>query len=177
MKFRDLPLDGACLIELEPQVDERGFFARSFCVDELADHGKPITIAQENVSFNRRRGTLRGMHLQREPNGEVKIVRCTRGAIYDVIVDVRAASPTRARWTGVELTASNRNALYVPRGFAHGFLTLEDDTEVAYAMGSRYVPGAGTGYRYDDPAFAIAWPFAPVVISPRDLAFSPYSTP
>ncbi len=174
MKVTPLALGGVFLVDLEPRADERGFFARSFCVDEFASRGIPMAVLQENVSYNAQRGTLRGMHFQREPHGEKKLIRCTRGAIHDVVVDVREGSPTRGRSVAVELTAENRSALYVPSGFAHGFLTLSDGAEVLYAMGTPYVAELAAGFRYDDPAFAIRWPFAPVIISTRDLEFPPF---
>jgi dTDP-4-dehydrorhamnose 3,5-epimerase len=168
--FSETEIAGAFVIDLERRADERGFFARTFCQDELAARGLNPTIAQENVSYNARRGTLRGLHFQRDPHGETKIVRCTRGGIYDVIVDLRPAGATYKRWLARELTDENRRALYVPVGFAHGFLTLTDDTEVLYLMGTRYAAAAATGYRWNDPAFAIAWPFAPSIVSASDLA-------
>lgn len=171
MILHETPLQGAFVLEPERRIDARGFFARTFCVDELGARGLRMESVQENISFNTKRGTLRGMHFQREPHGETKIVRCTRGGIFDVIVDVREGSATRGRWTARELTAENRLALYVPVGFAHGFLTLSDDVEVLYLMGTRYVPDAAAGYRYDDPVFAITWPFAPTVIAEKDLSF------
>ncbi len=174
MIFHETSLQGALVIELEPRADDRGFFARTFCVEELAVRGLRMEIVQENVSYNAKRGTLRGMHLQRAPHGETKIVRCTRGAIFDVIVDVREESPTCGRWISRELTAENRLALYVPVGFAHGFMTLTDDAEVLYLMGARYFADAAFGYRYDDPTFAIEWPFAPIVIADKDMSFSPF---
>jgi dTDP-4-dehydrorhamnose 3,5-epimerase len=169
MIFRETPLSGAFVIELEPSHDERGFFARTFCEREFRAHGLDPCVAQCNVSYNRRRGTLRGLHLQRAPHEEDRVVRCTAGAIYDVIVDVREGSSTRGRWLAVTLSASERNQLYVPKGFAHGFLTLEDDVEVAYQMSVPYAQESAGGYRYDDPAFAIEWPFEPTVVSQRDL--------
>lgn len=173
MIFHETPLDGAFVVEPERRVDERGFFARTFCMDEFASRGLQVELVQENVSYSARRGTLRGMHFQRAPHGETKVVRCTRGAIFDVIVDIREGSTTRGRWISRELSEDNRLAFYVPIGFAHGFLTLTNDTEVLYLMGKRYVPAAASGYRYDDPAFSIAWPFAPIVIAAKDLSFPP----
>lgn len=168
MVFRELPLAGAYLIEIEPHRDERGFFARTFCTDEFYAVGLDPHVSQTSVSYNRQRGTLRGLHLQRAPHEEDRLVRCTSGAIFDVLVDVRAGSPTRGRWHAVTLTAAERNQLWVPRGFAHGFLTLEDDVEVSYQMSVPFEPGSSAGYRYDDPTFAIAWPFPPEVVSQRD---------
>lgn len=174
MRFEPCPLDGAYVIELEPHHDERGFFARSYCDEEFGAHDLHTTWPQCNVSYNARAGTLRGMHWQDPPHAEVKLVRCTRGAIHDVIVDLRPDSPTHLQSFGVDLTAANRKQLYIPEGFAHGFLTLEDDTEVFYHMGSAFVPGVGRGARYDDPAFGIAWPREIVTISERDHTYPDY---
>jgi dTDP-4-dehydrorhamnose 3,5-epimerase len=169
--FTETKLPGAVLVELEPARDERGFFARSYCEREFRERGLATRFPQCNVSFNHARGTLRGMHYQLEPHAEVKLVRCTAGAIFDVIVDLRAGSPMRLQWTGVELSARNRSALYIPEGFAHGFLTLEDATEVFYQMGAFHEPGAARGLRWDDPTLAIDWPAAPAVISARDASY------
>jgi dTDP-4-dehydrorhamnose 3,5-epimerase len=171
VKFIEQRLPGVFLIELERHADERGFFARSFCVDELARAGLHGDFPQGNVSYNHRRHTLRGMHYQAAPHGEVKIVGCTAGAILDVVVDLRAESPTRLAWCAVELTPASGAQLYIPAGFAHGFLTLADDTEVSYRMGARYVPDAARGLRWDDPRLAIAWPARPAVISERDATY------
>lgn len=171
MIFRETKLAGAYTIELEPHADERGFFARSFCAEEFADHGLVAHWAQSNVSFNERRGTLRGMHWQTPPHEEVKLVRCTKGAIYDVIVDVRAGSPTAGVWVGVELSEKNRRMLYIPGGFAHGFLTTADKTEVFYEMSSPHVPEAARGFCWSDPQVGIDWPESVQVISDRDAAF------
>ena len=171
MKFLPTPLAGAYLIELEQLEDERGFFARSFCQNEFRAHGRDPVVAQCNVSFNRKRGTLRGLHYQAEPHAEAKLVRCTRGAVWDVIVDLRKSSPTMRKWHAVELTAENRRALYIPAGFAHGFQTLADDTEVLYQMSEFYHPESARGVRWDDRRLAIGWPIKDAVISPRDRAF------
>jgi dTDP-4-dehydrorhamnose 3,5-epimerase len=173
MRLRQTPLAGAWVIELEQLGDERGWFARSFDVDEFRERGLDPTIVQCNVSFNPRRGTLRGMHYQADPHGESKLVRCVRGAIFDVAVDLRADSATRCRWHGVELSAENRLGYYIPAGLAHGFQTLTDDCEVLYQMGHRYVPEAGRGVRWDDPAFAIQWPAVDGArtISEKDMAY------
>lgn len=171
MKFLPTPLAGAYLVELEPLEDERGFFARSFCQNEFRALGLDPVVAQCNVSFNRRRGTLRGLHYQAEPHAEAKLVRCTRGAIWDVIVDLRSNSPTARQWFAAELTAENRRSLYVPAGFAHGFQTLADDTEVFYQMSEFYHPEAARGIRWDDPVLAIPWPIKDAVVSPRDRGF------
>lgn len=168
MEFRETALPGAYVIELEPNPDERGFFARSFCEREFADHGLATRFVQSNVSFNRRALTLRGMHYPLAPHAEVKLVRCTAGALHDVIVDLRPDSPTRLRWLGVELSAANRRALYIPAGFAHGFLTLRDGTEVLYDMGAAYAPAFARGFRWNDPKVGIRWPAEPQVISERD---------
>jgi dTDP-4-dehydrorhamnose 3,5-epimerase len=166
VRFTETPVAGAFVIDVEPLEDDRGFFARTFDEDELRARGLESDVAQCSVSWNRVRGTLRGLHYQAAPHEETKIVRCTRGAIWDVIVDVQ----TR-QWTAIELTTDNRRALYVPRGVAHGFITLTDDTEVLYMMGARYVPDAARGIAWDDPAFAIGWPLQPAVISDRDRKY------
>jgi dTDP-4-dehydrorhamnose 3,5-epimerase len=171
MRFEKLELDGAFLIELEPHADERGFFARTFCEREFAEHGLPTQFPQHNLSRNQRAGTLRGMHFERSLAHESKLVRCGAGAIYDIIVDLRAGSPTRFKWLGKELTASSGSALFIPVGFAHGFITLTDGTDVTYQMGSHYRPGEAAGFRHDDPFFALAWPRAVTTISERDAAY------
>jgi dTDP-4-dehydrorhamnose 3,5-epimerase len=171
MIFAESPLAGACVIDMDRIADERGFFGRSFCVEEFRSHGLPTDVNQCSVSYNARRGTLRGMHFQVEPHDEAKLVRCTAGAIFDVIVDIRAESPTLHRWFGVELTARNRRSLFIPRGFAHGFVTLADESEVHYMISVPYVAAAGRGLRWDDPAIDIRWPIAPVVMSARDAAY------
>ena len=174
MIFGSTPLPGAAVVDLERREDERGFFARSFCQREFEAQGLETTVAQCNVSFNRRRGTLRGMHWQAAPHGEAKLVRVTRGALWDVIVDLRPESATYCRWFGVELTAENHRALYIPRGFAHGFQTLVDDVEVFYQMSTSYVPDAQRGVRWDDPAFGIEWPILPPFLSERDATYPDY---
>ena len=151
--------------------DERGFFARSFCSEEFAAHGLVGEMSQSSVSFNTKRGTLRGLHFQIEPHAEAKLVRCTAGAIFDVVVDVRNDSATCHAWFGAELTANNRRAMYVPKGFAHGFVTLVDDTEVLYMISVPYAAGFGRGLRWNDPALGIEWPIEPTVISPRDASY------
>lgn len=153
------PLIGAHILRLDKRADDRGFFARCWCAHELEQHGLVARIAQSNTSFTELAGTLRGLHFQSPPFEEVKIVRCTRGAIFDVIVDIRPKSPTFKQWFGIELNEINRDSLYVPKGFAHGFVTLCDKTEVVYLMSDFYVPGADRGYRYDDPSFGIRWPY------------------
>lgn len=158
MIFRETEIPGAFVVEPEPIADERGFFARTFDADEFAARGLETDYVQWSVSFNERAGTLRGLHFQREPHAEVKLVRCARGSLYDVIVDLRPDSPSFRRWTAVELSAENRLALYIPKGLAHGFQTLDDSTEVVYAISERYEPTAAAGARWDDPAFGIEWP-------------------
>jgi len=174
MEFRSTPLDGAYVIELAPKGDDRGFFARLYCQREFAEFGLETSFVQINDSFTCRRGTLRGLHYQLPPAAEVKTVRCVRGALYDVIVDLRPDSPSFGRWFGAELTAENRRMMYVPRGFAHGFLTLADDTEALYLVGAFYSPADERGLRYDDPRFAIEWPIAPTEISAKDRAWPDY---
>jgi dTDP-4-dehydrorhamnose 3,5-epimerase len=172
LKFAPTPLAGAYVVELERLPDDRGFFARAFCQDEFRKHGLKPAIAQCNVSWNRKRGTLRGLHFQAPPHEEAKVVRCTRGAIWDVIVDMRVGSATRWRWHALELNADNRLALYVPEGFAHGFQVLADDTEVLYQMSEFYHPELARGLRWDDPKLAIRWPLPDPVISERDRAYA-----
>lgn len=171
MIFRQTPLHGAYVIELEERSDDRGFFARTFCAREFAEHGLKPTVAQANVSYNHATGTLRGMHYQVPPAAETKLVRCTRGAIYDVIIDLRPASPSYLQHFGVELTEQNRKALYVPEMFAHGYLTLTPDAEVVYQVGEFYTPGYERGIRFDDPAFAVHWPAPITLLSPKDEAW------
>ncbi|HXX48732.1 MAG TPA: dTDP-4-dehydrorhamnose 3,5-epimerase [Myxococcota bacterium] len=171
MIFKETGLPGAWLIELERVEDGRGFFARSFCAREFAERGLAARFVQSSVSFNARAGTLRGMHFQLPPHREVKLVRCTAGAVFDAIVDLRTGSPTRLRWFGTELDAANRRMLYIPEGFAHGFLTLAPDTEVFYEMSEFYAPQAGRGLRWSDPALGIRWPAAPTVIAERDAGY------
>lgn len=161
-------LPGVFEIQPEPIYDERGFFARTWCSEEFKRHGLSSKLVQCSVSYNAKKGTLRGMHLQDAPYAEVKLVRCARGAVYDVVVDLRISSPTFRDWVAMTLTAAKRNMAYVPEGCAHGFLTLEDDTEVFYQMSEYYHPEASKGVRWDDPAFGIAWPGEVLVISERD---------
>ncbi|SEI12483.1 dTDP-4-dehydrorhamnose 3,5-epimerase [Methylobacterium sp. 275MFSha3.1] len=171
MTLEELPLAGAYRISLSPHTDERGFFARTVCEDTLATRGLVGRFRQSSVSFNLRRGTTRGMHYAIAPHAETKLVRCTMGAIHDVIVDLRRNSPTYLQSIGVELSARNRAALYIPVGFAHGFQTLQDETEVLYMIDRTYVAEAAQGLRWDDPALDIVWPEPVTVISERDLAF------
>lgn len=175
MRFVETPLAGAVVIEPERHEDERGWFARTFDRAEFEAHGLAAGVLQQSASFNARRGTLRGMHYQAEPDGETKLVRCTRGAAFDVIVDLRPASTTYCDWFAIELTADDGRALYVPKGVAHGFLTLADSTEIAYQMTDPYVPAQGRGVRFDDPAFGIEWPAQPVVISERDRGYRDFA--
>jgi dTDP-4-dehydrorhamnose 3,5-epimerase len=170
MKFRELAVRGAYEIEVARISDERGFFARVFCTDELREQGLETTFVQGNCSFNETRGTLRGMHYQREPHSEVKIVSCTAGRVFDVVADLRPDSPSYLTWDGIELTADAHNQMYVPRGCAHGFIALDDRSEVRYLVSSAYAPDAEGGVRFDDPILAIEWPIPPTVVSDRDRA-------
>lgn len=171
MRFTPLPLAGAFAIDLEPRADERGAFARTFCQDTFAAHGLATDFVQANQSWNLRRGTLRGMHYQHPPHAEVKYIRCIAGAVYDVIVDIRQGSPTFLQHVGLELSADNKRGIYVPAGFAHGFITLADDTQLAYMHSARYAPGSEGGIRYDDPRLGITWPLAPTVMSDKDQVY------
>jgi dTDP-4-dehydrorhamnose 3,5-epimerase len=173
MEFTETPLPGAWVIELDLLGDERGWFARTFDAQEFESRGMNPTVVQCNASFNARRDTVRGMHYQAEPHGESKLIRCVRGKVFDVAVDLRPASPTYRRWHAVELSSDNRLAFYIPAGMAHGFQTLTDDCEVTYLMGNRYVPEAARGVRWNDPAFGIEWPTpaAERIISARDAAY------
>lgn len=174
MRFIPINLAGGYVIEPDRITDERGFFARTWCQSEFASHGLNSNLVQCNISYNQHRGTLRGMHYQTAPHAEAKLVRCTQGAIYDVIVDMRNDSKTFAQWFGVELTAKNRKALYVPEGFAHGFITLLDNTEVLYQMTEFFHAECSAGVRWNDPLFAIQWPIALSVISERDSNYGDY---
>jgi dTDP-4-dehydrorhamnose 3,5-epimerase len=170
MKFQELSLPGAYVLELDPVEDERGFFARAFCEQELAERGIGFRIVQCNVSYNRRKGTLRGLHYQTTPHEEAKLVRCFSGSVYDVIVDLRKSSPTYRGWAGVELTSRNRRMIYVPPGFGHGLQTLEDDTELFYLMSECYHPESARTVRWDDPQIAVAWPLANPFVGENDSA-------
>jgi dTDP-4-dehydrorhamnose 3,5-epimerase len=172
MIFTETRLKGAYRIDLELREDDRGFLARSFCQHEFAARDLKTAIAQSNVSFNRRKGTLRGMHFQTAPKAEAKLVRCSRGAIYDVIIDLRPESATYCLWDAVELTADNNRMLYIPEGFAHGFQTLADNTDVFYQMFEFYSPAHANGVRWDDPAFGITWPVADTIISEKDRSYA-----
>jgi len=171
MLFTETLLKGAYIIDLERREDDRGFFARSWCQDEFREHGLNPNLAQCNISFNLKKGTLRGMHYQAEPYPEAKVVRCTMGAIHDVVIDLRPGSPTFKKWINVELSADNRRALYVPEGFAHGFQTLVDNTEVFYQMSEFFHPECARGVRWDDPAYRVEWPIREVIISQKDNSY------
>ena len=171
MQFRPSPLEGVRVVEPELHTDARGAFARTFCTEEFGRHSLTTTFPQCNLSVNDRAGTLRGMHFNVEAHGESKLVRCVRGAIHDVVVDLRAGSPTRFQHFGIDLTSDNRLALFVPEGFAHGFITLDDATDVYYHMGAMYVPSAARGLRWDDPFLAIEWPMPPVIMSDTDASY------
>lgn len=171
MKFHATTLQDAWLIDLEPRGDDRGMFARTMCAEEFAAHGMRTLFVQQNMSVSAQRGTIRGMHMQAPPHGEAKLIRCVRGAILDVIIDLRRGSPSFLRHEGFELTAANRRELYVPEGFAHGFQTLEDDVEVSYLVSAAYAPAAEMGVRHDDPRIGIAWPLPLTAISDKDAAW------
>jgi dTDP-4-dehydrorhamnose 3,5-epimerase len=171
MIFTETPLAGAFIVDIDPASDERGLFARTFCAEEFAAYGLSTAELECSVSYNVNKGTLRGMHYQAPPHAEDKLVRCTAGAIFDVIVDIRRGSPSYGRWFGAELTAANRRALLAPKGFAHGFLTLADGSEVLYMIAARYAPRFARGFVWDDPGVGVAWPMKPVVISARDAAY------
>jgi dTDP-4-dehydrorhamnose 3,5-epimerase len=175
MRFTETKVAGAFLIEPEPIADERGFFARTWCREEFADHGLSGELAQANISFNHRKGTLRGLHYQAAPHAEAKLVRVTRGAIWDLALDLRRDSPSYLAWFGAELSDANRHMLYVPEGCAHGFLTLTDDAEVAYQMSAPYAPEAARGVRFDDQAFGIEWPGEVVMVNERDRTYPDFA--
>ena len=177
MLFTKTKLPGVFVLEAERRADERGLFARLWCADELAAHGLAFAPAQISLSVNPRPGTLRGLHYQAAPFGEAKLVRCTRGAVFDVLVDVRADSPTCGQWLGLELSAASLRQVLVPAGLAHGFLTLLPDTEVSYLMDAPYVPAAGRGLRWDDPAIGVQWPARPQLLSARDAAWPAWPRP
>jgi len=171
MIFTETKLKGAYIIEIEPITDERGLFARSWCQKEFAEKGLNPNLVQCNISFNLKKGTLRGMHYQAKPHEEAKLIRCTKGAIYQVVIDIRSDSVTFKQWVAVELTAENRKMLYVSKGMASGFQTLVDDTEVFYQMSQFYYPNYANGLRWDDPLFGVEWPLKVQVISERDNSF------
>lgn len=176
MKFNPTPLQGAFTIDLEKRGDDRGFFARLFCEDEFRAAGLETDFVQINNSDSATRGTLRGMHYQLPNSSEVKVVRCIKGALFDVIVDLRPDSPTYKKWFGAELSAENRTMMYVPRGFAHGFITLADNTEAFYLVSNRYDPKAERGLRFNDPAFGIEWPLQPTELSEKDGKWPDFNT-
>jgi dTDP-4-dehydrorhamnose 3,5-epimerase len=173
--FSETKLRGAFVIDLERREDERGFFARAFCQNEFEEHGLKPVIAQANIGFNRKRGCVRGMHFQYPPAAETKTVRCTRGAVLDIIIDLRPESPTFLEHVEVELTADNHRAIYIPERFAHGYQTLADETETSYQVGEFYTPGVEGGLRYDDPALGLSWPLPVSVISEKDAAWALFS--
>jgi dTDP-4-dehydrorhamnose 3,5-epimerase len=175
VKFEPLEVAGAYRIEVEPLSDNRGFFARSWSDEEFGAHGLNPAVAECSISMNRVAGTLRGLHYQAPPHEEAKLVRCTRGTAFDVLVDLRPHSPTFKRFAAVTISAENRTAVYVPEGCAHGFQTLEDATELLYQISSRYAPGRSLGVRWNDPTFSIPWPFAPSCISERDRSFADFT--
>jgi len=175
MKFVPAGLPGAFRVELERVTDDRGFFARTWCAHDAEAHGLNPVVAQCNVSYTRRRGTIRGMHFQRAPRAEAKLVRCTRGTIADVILDLRPASPTYKRWQRFELSDTDRIALYIPEGLAHGFQALTDDAEVLYQMSEFYSPEHAAGVRWNDPAFGISWPLPDPILSPKDAAYPDFA--
>ncbi|MBX3301852.1 MAG: dTDP-4-dehydrorhamnose 3,5-epimerase [Nitrospira sp.] len=175
MIFTETALKSAFVIDPEPVQDERGMFARTWCQKEFEAHGLAVVWVQSSVSVNDHRGTMRGMHYQVAPHEEVKLVRCTAGAIYDVVVDLRPASPTFGRHVGIMLSAENRRAIYIPKQFAHGFLTLEDKSEVSYQMSEFYVPASARGFRWDDPTFKIAWPEPILVMSRKDRTWPAFT--
>jgi dTDP-4-dehydrorhamnose 3,5-epimerase len=174
MIFEEISLSDAYIVVPEEIRDERGFFARSFCRNEFEEHGLNADWIQCNISFNSKKGTVRGMHYQGAPHGEVKLVRCTMGAIYDVIIDLRADSATHKQCYSVKLSSDNRKALYIPEGFAHGFQTLSDNTEVLYQMSAYYVAGSARGVRWDDPSFSVSWPLPISIISEKDKHYEDY---
>lgn len=168
MIFTETKLKGAFVLEIKKLEDERGFFGRSWCANEMADHGLKSDIKQVNMSFTLKKGTMRGLHYQSDPYQETKLVRCTKGALFDIIIDLRKDSPTYKEWFGVELTQDNYKMVYVPEDFAHGFISLQDNTEAAYLVSQFYTPGAEVGIRWDDPAFGIELPISPMVITDKD---------
>ncbi|MFZ0614219.1 MAG: dTDP-4-dehydrorhamnose 3,5-epimerase [Desulfobacterales bacterium] len=176
MIFTPTGLDGAFVVEIEPRGDDRGFFARAYCRREFEKNGLQVDFVQANTAFSKEKGTLRGMHFQRSPHAEAKFLRCVRGAVFDVMIDLRPDSPTRKKWFGVDLTAENRKMVYAPAGFAHGYLTTAADTEVFYLVSAFYAPEAEGGVRWDDPAFDIEWPLtADLHISEKDRHWPRFS--
>jgi len=175
MQFHELDVPGAFIVDLEPVLDERGFFARTWCEREFTEHGLEPRLAQCSLSYNRSQGTLRGLHIQLPPSAETKLVCCIRGAIYDVLLDLRGDSATFGRWTAVTISAENRRAVYVPRGCAHGFQTLADHTEVYYQISELYSPEHARGVRWNDPRFSVAWPRPITMISPKDASLPDFA--
>jgi dTDP-4-dehydrorhamnose 3,5-epimerase len=175
MLFTETHIPGVYTLDIEKRGDERGFFARTFCEKELELQGLETRFVQQNASFSAQKGTLRGLHFQRAPDAEVKLIRCVRGAILDLAIDLRPESATFRRWITLELTAENRRLAYIPRGFAHGFMTLTDDTEVSYLVSAFYKPEAEGGVRWNDPAFGLELPFEPTVVSPKDASWPDFS--
>jgi dTDP-4-dehydrorhamnose 3,5-epimerase len=175
VRFVPTAVDGVVIVELEPIEDERGFFARAWCPDEFADAGIPTTWVQENIAYNVRRGTLRGLHFQSAPHAEVKLVRCTRGVVWDVAVDLRPESPTFRQSVGVELSAENHRSLYIPEGCAHGYLTLSDDVEMRYLTSHEHAPQSAGGILYNDPFLAVEWPGEALILSEKDRTWPPLS--
>lgn len=168
MIFKELQLDGVYTVDLEPKEDSRGFYARAWCRDEFGSKGLATDFAQINISYTHKKGTVRGLHYQLPPYGEVKLVRCVRGTIFDVVIDMRPESPTYRQWLGIELSAENRRALYVPENFAHGFVSLTDDCELIYSISSEYHPESERGIRYNDPSIGIQWPIDIDIVSEKD---------
>ena len=175
MRFEPLAVAGAFRIELEPHADDRGFFARTWSAEEFRSHGLSPSLVESSISLNRIAGTLRGLHYQAAPHEEAKLIRCTRGSAFDVVVDLRPGSPTFKQHTAVTISADNRMAIYVPEGCAHGFVTLEDATELDYQISTQYAPSHSRGVRWNDPAFSIPWPLTPICISERDLSFPDFA--
>jgi len=176
MKFHQTTLKDAILIDLERRGDDRGFFARTFCVDEFAAQGLPTEFVQQNTSYSANKGTLRGMHFQRAPHGEDKLIRCLRGAIVDIIIDLRPDSPTFQKWEAFELNDENKRQLLVPKGFGHGFQTVSDHVEVTYLVSAKYTPSAEGGVRWNDPAFGIKWPLEPTEMSDKDKTWPDFQS-
>jgi dTDP-4-dehydrorhamnose 3,5-epimerase len=175
MIFEETKLKGAFIVDIKRLEDERGFFARTYCHKEFSEHGMMFGVLQTNMSTNRVKGTLRGMHYQKNPYQETKFVRCIKGALYDVIVDLRPESPTYKEWIGVELSEDNQRAIFVPKDFAHGFITLIDDTTIFYMASQFYTPGAESGIRWNDPALRIEWPVKPQIISVKDSSWNDFA--
>lgn len=177
MKFTKTGIDGAYVIEIEPHCDDRGFFARAWCHREFETMGIQFNFVQSNIAFSKKKGTLRGMHFQKAPHAEAKFLRCVRGAVFDVMIDLRPDSPTFKKWFGIELTADNHKMVFIPEGFAHGYLTTVDDTEVFYLVSAFYSPDAEGGVRWDDPAFGVKWPMTGnLIISEKDRSLPYFSS-